>query len=537
MKFPRCGFFLVLLLAVAPGRVVAEEPATLLEQAFRYDEGKATPRDAARAAALYGEAAAAGDAFAHLRLGFLCETGDGVPQDYAAARAHYQVAADAGLPDARVRLAICHLQGWGGPVDRPAFAREIRLAAEAGDAGAQRIYSQVCFAGMGIPADPAAGLAWLERAAQQEDAAAQYALGRVAEHSPENVMRKEMSLARTWYSLSADREYLTAMRAIARTLLSGSAADRDWVVAHRWLELAADAGDDEAPYILAIVEIMHVDSPLHDEAKARAWLVTASERGNERAKEVLRFAKAGRSLADAMRYVHNTPQADRYREYVAAGKVDGARSSEIQIVRAVPPTYPTALLLSRVSGTVKIRFTIDREGKVRNPQVLESPHPLLSERALAALELWQFHPRMKAGVPVETQVVMPFLFDPSTDERALGIDGILGSAAGKAQRLGTVPPADYIDLRLARPRGALAAPVIAGGAVIPADYRVVLLLVLDENGRPLRSYVLEGREAGLDEAFRQAMQQQAFEPRLIEGKAIPSNVVLAYLNGKYFTGH
>ncbi|HEX2862071.1 MAG TPA: hypothetical protein VHN79_10550, partial [Lacunisphaera sp.] len=104
------GGLLLLSLGAADSAATAEK--SLLERAYDLDEGIAGPRDAAAAAALYRQAAQTGDAFAHLRLGYLAETGDGVPQDYAAARVHYQAAVNAGLAEARVRLAICHLEGW-----------------------------------------------------------------------------------------------------------------------------------------------------------------------------------------------------------------------------------------------------------------------------------------------------------------------------------------------------------------------------------------------------------------------------------------
>ena len=262
-----------LLFAVKPSASSVAAAGTELERAFAFDQGTPQqPRDAAAAAEAYRVAADNGDLFAHVRLGYLYETGDGVPHDPAAARKHYEAAVAGGLTEGRLRLAICYLEGWGGPVDRDAFAREVRVAAEAGYVPAQRVLSSLYALGFAVPLNREESVRWLERAAQQDDASAQVALGRNIEQARDIALKADKTLARTWYQLSAEQEYTEGMRAMAKTFLAGKKSDRNWVFGRRWLELAADAADPEAPYILAVCEMLHVDSPEHDSERARQWL-------------------------------------------------------------------------------------------------------------------------------------------------------------------------------------------------------------------------------------------------------------------------
>lgn len=297
------------------------------------------PRDAAAAAALYQAAAASGDPHAHLSIGYLAETGDGVPQDYVAARAHYQAAVDAGLAEARLRLAICYLEGWGGPVDRPAFVREVRAAAEANVVSAQNFLSTMHFFGFAVAANQPEAVKWLERAAKQDDAAAQHDLGTTVENARSPALAANLKLARTWYQLSAEQEYLVSMRAMARTFLAGAPGDRNWAAGQRWLLLATENGDAEAPYILAYYELLSTVATEHDPEKARTWLKLAAERANSSAREVLQLAESGLPLDSAMKRILTVQIEDRYVAQQATRNDNDKPTRPAVLYRAVKPNF------------------------------------------------------------------------------------------------------------------------------------------------------------------------------------------------------
>jgi TonB family protein len=510
--------------------VGAEE--TLLERAYALDEGNKAPRDAAAAAALYRTAAEAGDAFAHLRLGYLAEVGDGVPQDYAVARAHYQAAADAGLKEAGLRLAICHLEGWGGPVDRPAFVRELRAAAEADYIPAQRILSTICFIGFAMPADRAEGLKWLERAAALKDADSQLELGRRAERARRLALMPDLALARTWYQLSAEQEYLTAMRSMARTFLVGSSTERNWETGHRWLELAADGGDMEAPYILAFCELMHVDTPKRDVERARAWLKMAAARGNARASEVLQFELGGQSLVAAMAYVLSVPFEDRYVQNSI--NTAGDEPTRVPVIyRIVRPIYPEVLRIMNARGDAQIEFIVNTAGQVVNPAVIKATHPLFGERAIEAVRQWRFNPGRKDGRLVNTRMTVPIIFDLD-DEQLDGVDGFLRTAYERAKQLGPDVMADAFELREAVPQSPLPPPTkMSDGSPLPPDVVAVVLVVLNRDGRPLRGHILAAEPKSIGPIILEIALTHEFKPRVVNGKAIASNVVLSIMTGRF----
>lgn len=81
-------------------------------------------------------------------------------------------------------------------------------------------------------------------------------------------------------------------------------------------------------------------------------------------------------------------------------------------VHTVRPKYPPELLKARVAGRVLVRFTVDTEGRVQNPEVAESSHPGFNQSALAAVRGWRFSPALRAGKPVPLSVDIPVDFAP-----------------------------------------------------------------------------------------------------------------------------
>jgi TonB family protein len=68
----------------------------------------------------------------------------------------------------------------------------------------------------------------------------------------------------------------------------------------------------------------------------------------------------------------------------------------------VEPFYPRAALQQGVEGTVKIRATVDRDGKVKNLKVISGP-ALLTASALDAAQYWRYIPSLRNGEPIETE--------------------------------------------------------------------------------------------------------------------------------------
>jgi len=92
--------------AVAPFEVETPEAriAVLRRDAVAYEHGSGHPKDGARAAALYCQAAKLGDAASQFDLGWMYANGRGVPRDDALAAYFFHSAAEQGLQQAAAML-------------------------------------------------------------------------------------------------------------------------------------------------------------------------------------------------------------------------------------------------------------------------------------------------------------------------------------------------------------------------------------------------------------------------------------------------
>ncbi|MBU0755684.1 MAG: energy transducer TonB [Planctomycetes bacterium] len=75
-----------------------------------------------------------------------------------------------------------------------------------------------------------------------------------------------------------------------------------------------------------------------------------------------------------------------------------------------PGPMMNAAVRKKVPGKVNIIFVVDREGKVKNPQVRSSTDPIFEKPALAAVKQWKFEPGKKNGKPVQFRMFVPITF-------------------------------------------------------------------------------------------------------------------------------
>ena len=91
----------------------------------------------------------------------------------------------------------------------------------------------------------------------------------------------------------------------------------------------------------------------------------------------------------------------------------GGNSQVIPLVR-INPQYPRNELLAGVEGCVKVRFTVEPDGSVSSPKVVESKPPrVFDSSALRAIKKWKFKPKVVNGIAVSqdgTQIIEFKLF-------------------------------------------------------------------------------------------------------------------------------
>lgn len=83
--------------------------------------------------------------------------------------------------------------------------------------------------------------------------------------------------------------------------------------------------------------------------------------------------------------------------YVAGGEVKAP-----VILTRVEPRYPQLAIQARKSGLVVLQCTINRDGRIRDVQVLRSTFPAFDQPAIDAVRQWTFAPGTLHGRPVDT---------------------------------------------------------------------------------------------------------------------------------------
>lgn len=82
-----------------------------------------------------------------------------------------------------------------------------------------------------------------------------------------------------------------------------------------------------------------------------------------------------------------------------------------RILRKVEPCYPAGARASGVTGSVSVRFLVDVQGRVLDPEVVSADPPGVFElSALSAVRKWRFKAATKDGQQVATWVVLPIRF-------------------------------------------------------------------------------------------------------------------------------
>jgi len=77
-------------------------------------------------------------------------------------------------------------------------------------------------------------------------------------------------------------------------------------------------------------------------------------------------------------------------------------------IRQTPPVYPS-LARSLGAGSVDVKFTIGKDGRVKNPQAV-SGAALFRDAAIRAVSQWQYHPATLNGAPIEQEMEVKVSF-------------------------------------------------------------------------------------------------------------------------------
>jgi protein TonB len=82
-----------------------------------------------------------------------------------------------------------------------------------------------------------------------------------------------------------------------------------------------------------------------------------------------------------------------------------------RLIRSVQPQYPFLAKQKNIEGKVLVRFTIDKDGYPRKPEVYTAePEGYFEEAALKAIMRYKFQPATKDGLPVDCIAIQPINF-------------------------------------------------------------------------------------------------------------------------------
>lgn len=87
-----------------------------------------------------------------------------------------------------------------------------------------------------------------------------------------------------------------------------------------------------------------------------------------------------------------------------AGDVQAAR-----IISRVEPEYPEMARKGRITGVVRMRALIGKDGQIKKLDLI-SGHPLLQQAALDAVRLWRYKPAFVNGEPIEVDTTIDVIF-------------------------------------------------------------------------------------------------------------------------------
>jgi protein TonB len=76
----------------------------------------------------------------------------------------------------------------------------------------------------------------------------------------------------------------------------------------------------------------------------------------------------------------------------------------------IPPEYPELARRARLGGVVILEATIDRDGQVKDVNILRGLGLGLDEAAVKAVEQWMYTPTFYNGRPVEVLLTVTVQF-------------------------------------------------------------------------------------------------------------------------------
>jgi TonB family protein len=197
--------------------------------------------------------------------------------------------------------------------------------------------------------------------------------------------------------------------------------------------------------------------------------------------------------------------------FYVQGRTDRVSQDVLQItgaqkpkkIKEIKPVYPDEALKKQVQGVVKLNVETDASGRVRLAEVL-SGDPQLNNAAIKAVSQWVYEPYLVDGKAKPVAFTVTITFTLANDPETKNEDNALTRLQG-AQK-----PQPIKKVEAVYPAAALAKKLSG---------IVKLEAVIDENGQVTNIRMLSSPDQLLTDAAVSALQQWAYKPYIVDGKA------------------
>ena len=186
-------------------------------------------------------------------------------------------------------------------------------------------------------------------------------------------------------------------------------------------------------------------------------------------------------------------------------------------------TYPEIARKANVEGRVIVQFIVDETGNVRNAEILRGAGAGLDEEATRVImEEAKFIPGRQDGKPVAVRLSIPIVFKLRNEFESLS------DQSQSPENQDVYEIVEESPRLIGGVRGLQAKvkyPEIARKAHV--EGRVIVQLIVDENGNVRDAEILRGAGAGLDEeAIRVIYEHAEFTPGRQDGKPVPVRLAI-----------
>ncbi len=182
----------------------------------------------------------------------------------------------------------------------------------------------------------------------------------------------------------------------------------------------------------------------------------------------------------------------------------------------VSPKHPDDLYARAVEGEAVVAVTVDMFGGATKPEVESATHPDFGVAASLAASEWIFEPATKAGVPIESRVKLPFVFEIAFEHK-------MNVEMGRevfVELKGPIVPSSELD------KDPLPSYVPPFSNFYPENFRnsgksaaVNLEFVISPTGEVLNPRILSITTEGFEKAALQAISSMKYRPIMVNGKA------------------